>query len=79
MIPFEELDRALVRWKTRVQGGAGAPSEPVPSEISVDADATPLPMSAEDVLSGIPEPASPSPGSTREVDLDQVESSEDRP
>jgi len=67
MISYEELDRALSRWKARSKGGApDAPSAP-------DDQATPLPIRAEE-LGSIPNTVSPIPGdSTGEINADDLE------
>ena len=65
MISYEELDRALARWKGRSKGVVvDAPS---PS------DATPLPIPAEE-LGSIPSAVSPIPGErTGEIDVNELE------
>jgi hypothetical protein len=69
MIPYEELDRALARWKARAKGGVVP--EPGPG---FDAQATPLPIRAEE-LGSIPNVVSPIPGeSTGEISADELES-----
>jgi len=81
MIPYEELDRALARWKARSQGGA--PSDAVPeAEVSssapleVVAEETPLPVGPGD-LGSYPEPIRGAGERTGEIDLAEVESYED--
>ena len=65
MIPYEELDRALSRWKNRAKGGV--PEAPTAS------DATPLPIPAEE-LGSIPNAVSPIPGErTGEIDANDLE------
>ncbi|MES1166086.1 MAG: hypothetical protein ABUR63_10025 [Verrucomicrobiota bacterium] len=83
MIPYEELDRALARWKARSQGGA--PTEAVPeAEVSasapleVVAEETPLPVGPGD-LGSYPEAVPSSGERTGEIDLAEVESYEDVP
>jgi hypothetical protein len=63
MISYEELDRALGRWKNRAKGiPEAAPS-----------DATPLPIRAEE-LGSIPNAVSPIPGEqTGEINADDLE------
>jgi hypothetical protein len=72
MISYEELDRALGRWKARSKGG-GVPELPsVP-----DGDATPLPIRAEE-LGSIPTAVSPIPGErTGEIDVNELVESYD--
>lgn len=69
MISYEELDRALARWKARAKGGAvEAPNA------ALDDQATPLPIRAEE-LGSIPNAVSPVPGeSTGEISADDLES-----
>jgi hypothetical protein len=65
MISYEELDRALARWKGRSKGGV--PEAPTGS------DATPLPIPAEE-LGSIPNEVSPVPGErTGEIDVNELE------
>ena len=69
MISYEELDRALARWKARSKGGV--PDAPG------DDGATPLPIRAEE-LGSIPVAASPIPGeSTGEIDANELETYEE--
>jgi hypothetical protein len=82
MIPYEELDRALARWKARSQGGVPDSVRPVGTAAVTEVeeevmDATPLPIPAEE-LGSIPNGASPSPGHTGEIDADDLESYEDK-
>jgi hypothetical protein len=65
MISYEELDRALARWKGRSKGlVVDAPSA---------SDATPLPIPAEE-LGSIPSAVSPIPGErTGEIDVNELE------
>ena len=64
MISYEELDRALGRWKNRATGG-------VPEAAA--SDATPLPIRAEE-LGSIPNAVSPIPGEhTGEINADDLE------
>jgi len=72
MIPYEELDRALARWKGRAKGGTPDASSGVP-----DDQATPLPIRAEE-LGSIPNAVSPIPGdSTGEINADELETYEE--
>ena len=68
MISYEELDRALAKWKARTKGGTiEAPHAPG------DSQATPLPIRAEE-LGSIPSAVSPLPGeSTGEINADDLE------
>jgi hypothetical protein len=83
MIPFDELDRALARWKARAQGGV-VDSRPAPTmeSAAIDAtedayDATPMPISAEE-LGSIPNVASPGAGErTGEIDVAELEAYEE--
>jgi hypothetical protein len=65
MISYEELDRALARWKGRGKG--------VVVEAPIASDATPLPIRAEE-LGSIPNAVSPIPGEqTGEIDANELE------
>ena len=84
MIPYEELDRALARWKARAQGGAvveAAPEVVAEAEASaqtVDPEATPLPIRAED-LGSIPNHVAPRNGErTGEIDVNELETYEEQ-
>ena len=71
MISYEELDRALARWKARSK--TGVPDAPPPG----DDGATPLPIRAEE-LGSIPVATSPIPGeSTGEIDANELETYEE--
>jgi len=72
MISYEELDRALARWKARKSGGAvDAPA------VATDSGATPLPIRAEE-LGSIPTDVSPLPGErTGEIDANELVESYD--
>jgi hypothetical protein len=70
MIPYEELDRALARWKARAQNAAGDPAKEF--EASGPSGATPAPVLAygavpdgEAEIEGLPPP----PDRTGEIDL----------
>ena len=89
MISYAELDRALARWKARSQGGAasgvvdgvhtGSLSGSIISESSVVDDATPMPVSAEE-LGSIPHAAAPMPvEGTGEIDASELEAYEEDP
>ena len=72
MISYEELDRALARWKARSKGG-GVPEAPT----APDGEATPLPIRAEE-LGSIPNVVSPIPGErTGEIDVNELVESYD--
>ena len=80
MISYEELDRALARWKARSQGGAAveAVPEPEPSfeaPLEVIAEETPLPVGPGD-LGSLPGMHNGAPR-TGEIDLAEIESYED--
>jgi hypothetical protein len=68
MISYEELDRALAKWKARSKGGV--PEAPTPA----DEGATPLPIRAEE-LGSIPT-AIPGDG-TGEINADELETYEE--
>ena len=88
MIPYEELDRALARWKAKSQGGAGAVeavethSAPAPlemeAEVEAEAEAAPgsggTPVVVDEVGS-IPQPVSSE--RTGEIDLAELETYDD--
>lgn len=84
MIPYDELDRALARWKARTQGAASGPIEtesfPAPApimEMEEGADmATPLPIPSEE-LGSIPNLAAPGTERTGELTVDELESYDD--
>ena len=65
MISYEELDRALARWKARAKGGV-----PEAPSAGFDDGATPLPIRAEE-LGSIPT-AIPGEG-TGEIDANELE------
>jgi hypothetical protein len=81
MIPYEELDRALARWKARSQGGAASEAVPEPdvssAPVVVDGDATPLPPIQLEDLAGVPEPVPAAPERTGEIDVAEIETYED--
>jgi hypothetical protein len=72
MIPYEELDRALAKWKARSQGGV---VEPPRAEVATS-DATPLPFSADD-LGSMPQPMPVATERTGEIDLAELETYDD--
>jgi hypothetical protein len=68
MISYEELDRALGKWKARAKGGVVEAPSGTP-----DSQATPLPIRAEE-LGSIPTAVSPIPGErTGEIDVNELE------
>jgi hypothetical protein len=75
MIPYEELDRALARWKVKAQGGVpeAPPAALEVVEAAPAAEGTPL---AVDEMGSIPQPVGP-PEHTGEIDLAEVETYED--
>jgi hypothetical protein len=78
MISYEELDRALARWKARSQGGTAveAVPEPEPSTgLDVVAEETPMPVGPGD-LGSFPSMHNGAPR-TGEIDLAEIDSSED--
>ncbi|HEX3902505.1 MAG TPA: hypothetical protein VH853_06625 [Polyangia bacterium] len=80
MIPYEELDRALARWKAKSQGGTveAPPAEVESAEIQAEAaDATPsagTPV-VVDEMGSIPQPVAPE--RTGEIDLAELETYDD--
>jgi hypothetical protein len=78
MIPYEELDRALARWKAKAQGGVVEPPLAAPVEIDAEAEAAPAsegtPVVVDEVGS-IPQPASSE--RTGEIDLAELETYDD--
>jgi hypothetical protein len=84
MIPFEELDRALARWKARAAGGVVDPRPaPLMDSAAIDAtddafDATPMPITAEE-LGSIPNEVASTPGErTGEIDVNELEAYEEK-
>ena len=82
MISYEELDRALARWKARSQGGAAVEAVPeaeasVSASASLDvlAEETAMPIGPGD-LGSLPSMHNGAP-KTGEIDLSEVESYED--
>ena len=76
MIPSDELERALARWKARAQGGAAGTIETGTIDATADAlDATPLPIPAEE-LGSIPNVANV-PERTGEIDVNELEAYEE--
>ena len=84
MIPYEELDRALARWKAKAQGGmVDGMVEPAPAEVDsaeIQAEAVePAPSGSTPVMideaGSIPQPVSPE--RTGEIDLAELETYED--
>jgi hypothetical protein len=89
MIPYEELDRALARWKSRAAGTVSGPvvtapsSGPVttgmidaPPAMAEEDMATPLPIPSEE-LGSIPNAAAPGTERTGEIDVDELEAYEE--
>ncbi|HVV48205.1 MAG TPA: hypothetical protein VG838_12465 [Opitutaceae bacterium] len=79
MIPYEELDRALARWKAKAQGAPVEAPAPVETGEVVEAveaapvsEATPMVV---DEAGSIPQPVSPE--RTGEIDLAELETYED--
>ena len=76
MIPYEELDRALARWKAKAQGGVVEP--PPAAAVEMEAEAAPAsegtPVVVDEVGS-IPQPASSE--RTGEIDLAELETYDD--
>ncbi len=80
MIPYEELDRALARWKTKAQGGMVElpPAEVESAEIEAEAaEAAPsegTPMVVDEAGS-VPQPVASE--RTGEIDLAEIETYDD--
>jgi hypothetical protein len=78
MIPYEELDRALARWKAKAQGGVPEAPPPVEAEPADAAEAAPVsggtPVVVDEVGS-IPQPVASE--RTGEIDLAELETYED--
>jgi hypothetical protein len=84
MIPYEELDRALARWKAKAQSGMtdgmveAPPAEVESSEIEAETvDATPAagtPVTV-DAAGSVPHPVSSE--RTGEIDLAEIETYDD--
>jgi len=69
MIPYEELDRALARWKARTQGGAVDGSHDVMVESSAVVQSVP----SREERGSVPQRIAGVPESTGELDLDNEE------
>jgi hypothetical protein len=84
MIPYDELDRALARWKARAQGSQDQSQRTVLGGM-IDAaaavapemlgEATPMPISADE-LGSIPNVANV-PERTGEIDVGELEAYEE--
>jgi len=73
MIPFEELDRALARWKAKVQSGLAEPMRAAhPATASDDTSAVP-----DEELAAPPEPPAAKVKSPAEADLAELETVDD--
>jgi hypothetical protein len=81
MIPYEELDRALARWKAKSQGGGGVVEAPPPivEEASAEMEVSPVsegtPVVVDDRGSA-PLPVD-APERTGEIDLAEIETYDD--
>jgi hypothetical protein len=77
MIPYDELDRALARWKARAQGGTLDASPGREQERGHDGYGSVPRVIAGGGVAGLPAP----PEHTGEIDLEEavVESYEDEP
>jgi hypothetical protein len=76
MIPYEELDRALARWKARAQSGGGV------VEVSAESGAVAAAESGEsavivDEVGSVPEPPPAASERTGEIDLAELETYEE--
>jgi len=71
MIPYEELDRALARWKARTQGGGAVDTD---HEVTINTAAvmTSVPAHTEE-RGSVPQRMSGFSESTGELDLDNEE------
>jgi hypothetical protein len=81
MIPYEELDRALARWKAKAQGGVPETPSAAPEVMEAEAEAEAAPESGAtpvvvDEMGSIPQPVDP-PEHTGEIDLAEVETYDD--
>ncbi|HLK93075.1 MAG TPA: hypothetical protein VKZ18_24485 [Polyangia bacterium] len=79
MIPYEELDRALARWKAKSQGGVvDPPAAAIEMEAEAEAEAAPAsgatPVVVDEVGS-IPQPVASE--RTGEIDLAELETYDD--
>ncbi len=80
MIPYEELDRALARWKAKAQGGTVEAPPPEVESAEIEAEAveaapsggTPLVV---DEVGSIPQPVASE--RTGEIDLAEIEAYDD--
>jgi len=70
MIPYEELDRALARWKARTQGGAVEDDHEVTVNTAAVMQAVP---SRTEERGSVPQRMSGFSESTGELDLDNEE------
>ena len=75
MIPYEELDRALARWKAKAQGGVPEAPPAVAEVIEAESASEATPM-AVDEMGSIPQPVEP-PERTGEIDLAEIETYDD--
>jgi hypothetical protein len=79
MIPYDELDRALARWKARAQGQGsvvgGTIEAAAPEALEMVGDATPMPISPDE-LGSIPNVANV-PERTGEIDVAELEAYEE--
>jgi hypothetical protein len=75
MIPYEELDRALARWKAKAQGGVPEAPSAAPEAVEAAPASEGTPM-AIDEMGSIPQPVDP-PEHTGEIDLAEVETYDD--
>jgi hypothetical protein len=74
MIPYEELDRALARWKAKAQGGVPE-APPVEAAASAEVVAESAPMEVDE-MGSVPQPVEP-PERTGEIDLAEIETYDD--
>ncbi|HEY4393315.1 MAG TPA: hypothetical protein VGP64_04605 [Polyangia bacterium] len=81
MIPYEELDRALARWKAKAQGGVPEAPPPIVEEASAEMEVESSPASGGtpvvvDEMGSVPQPVEP-PERTGEIDLAEIEAYDD--
>jgi hypothetical protein len=76
MIPYEELDRALARWKAKALGGVPEAPPVAAAEVVESAPVSEGTPMAVDEMGSIPQPVEP-PERTGEIDLAEIETYDD--